>query len=59
MVEVLLFSRWWGLPHGASLLMLMAKCRHKNPENIRRYFKPSPEAIVELTIPLAPGGSNR
>jgi integrase/recombinase XerC len=27
---------------GASLLMLMAKSRHKKPENVRRYFKPSP-----------------
>ena len=26
---------------GASLLMLMAKSRHKKPENVRRYFKPS------------------
>ena len=33
---------------GASLLMLMAKSRHKKPENVRRYFKPSPEAIAEL-----------
>jgi hypothetical protein len=24
-----------------------------------RYFKPSPEAIAELTSLLAPGGSNR
>jgi hypothetical protein len=30
---------------GASLLMLMAKSRHKKPENLRRYFKPSPDAI--------------
>ncbi|GAA3354545.1 hypothetical protein GCM10017744_013030 [Streptomyces antimycoticus] len=28
---------------GASLLMLMAKSRHKKPENVRRCFKPSPE----------------
>jgi hypothetical protein len=42
---------------GASLLM--AKSRHKKPENVRRYFKPSSEAIAELTSPLAPGGSNR
>ncbi|MCX5103873.1 MULTISPECIES: site-specific integrase [unclassified Streptomyces] len=41
---------------GASLLMLMAKSRHKKPENLRRYFKPSPEAIAELTSLLAPGG---
>ncbi|MFE7330108.1 tyrosine-type recombinase/integrase [Streptomyces sp. NPDC057565] len=44
---------------GASLLMLMAKSRHKKPENVRRYVKPSPEAIAELTSLLAPGGSNR
>lgn len=34
---------------GASLLLLMAKSRHKKPENVRRYFKPSPEAITEVT----------
>jgi hypothetical protein len=44
---------------GASLLMLMAKSRHKKPENVRRYFKPSPEAIADLTSLLAPGGINR
>ncbi|WP_329084037.1 tyrosine-type recombinase/integrase [Streptosporangium sp. NBC_01469] len=44
---------------GASLLMLMAKSRHKKPENLRRYFKPSPEAIAELTSLLAPGNSRR
>lgn len=44
---------------GASLLMLMAKSRHEKPENVRRYFKPSPEAIAELTALLAPGGSRR
>jgi hypothetical protein len=44
---------------GASLLMLMAKSRHKKPENIHRYFKPSPESIAELTSLLAPGGSRR
>ena len=27
---------------GASLLMLMAKSRHRKPENLRRYFHPSP-----------------
>ncbi|WP_405406970.1 tyrosine-type recombinase/integrase [Streptomyces sp. NBC_01104] len=43
---------------GASLLMLMAKSRHKKPENVRRYFKPSAEAIAELTSLLAPGGSS-
>lgn len=44
---------------GTSLLMLMAKSRHKKPENVRRYFKPSPEAISELTSLLAPGDSRR
>lgn len=44
---------------GASLLTLMAKSRHKKPENVRRYFKPSPEAIAELTSLLARGGINR
>jgi hypothetical protein len=39
--------------------MLMAKSRHKKPENVRRYFKPPPEAIAELTSLLAPGGGNR
>ncbi|WP_331740112.1 site-specific integrase (plasmid) [Streptomyces albidoflavus] len=52
-----------GLSHlgeqGASLLMLMAKSRHKKPENVRRYFKPTPEAISELTGLLAPGDSRR
>ncbi|MER0478108.1 site-specific integrase [Streptomyces sp. Edi2] len=44
---------------GASLLMLMAKSRHKKPENVRSYFKPSPEAIAELTSLLAPGDARR
>ncbi|MCX4750318.1 site-specific integrase [Kitasatospora sp. NBC_01287] len=44
---------------GASLLMLMAKSRHKKTENVRRYFKPSPEAIAEVTSLLAPGDSKR
>ncbi|MFG1686149.1 hypothetical protein ACGFNP_38715 [Nonomuraea sp. NPDC049269] len=48
---------WW--LQGTSLLMLMAKSRHKKPENVRRCFKPSPEAIAELTSLLAPGGGNR
>ncbi|MFG1966695.1 tyrosine-type recombinase/integrase [Nonomuraea sp. NPDC049028] len=39
---------------GTSLLMLMAKSRHKKPENLRRYFKPSPDAIAEITSLLAP-----
>lgn len=48
-----------GLTHlgegGASLLMLMAKSRHKKAENVRKYFHPSPEAITEVTSLLAPG----
>ena len=44
---------------GASLLMPMAKSRHKKPENPRRYFKPPPEAIAEVTSLLAPGDSRR
>ncbi|MGW3368425.1 hypothetical protein ACWDOR_36365 [Streptosporangium canum] len=44
---------------GASLLMPMAKSRHKKPENVRRYFHPSPEAIAELTGLPAPGDSGR
>lgn len=34
--------------------LLMAKSRHKKPENLRRCFKLSPEAISELTSLLAP-----
>lgn len=52
-----------GLTHlgeqGASLLMLMAKSRHRKADNVRRYFKPSPEAIAELTSLLAPGDARR
>ncbi|MEU6654432.1 hypothetical protein ABZ904_34625, partial [Streptomyces sp. NPDC046900] len=46
---------------GASLLMLMlmAKSRHKKPENVRRYFTPSPESIAELASLLAPGNAHR
>lgn len=40
--------------------MLTAKSLHKKPENVRRYFKPSPpEAISELTSLLAPGDARR
>ncbi|GGV04963.1 hypothetical protein GCM10010211_85090 [Streptomyces albospinus] len=39
--------------------MLMAKSRHKKAENVRRYFKPSPEAIAGHTSLLAPGDSRR
>jgi hypothetical protein len=52
-----------GLTHlgeaGASLPMLMAKSRHKKPENVRRYFHPSAEAIAAVTSLLAPGDSRR
>jgi hypothetical protein len=52
-----------GLTHlgeaGASLPMLMAKSRHRKPENLRRYFHPSSEAIAEVTSLLAPGNSRR
>jgi hypothetical protein len=52
-----------GLTHlgegGASLLMLMAKSRHKKPENVRRYFHPSAEAIAEITSLLAPSDGRR
>lgn len=45
-----------GLTHrgeaGASLLMLMAKARHKKAENVRLYFKPSP-------LQAFPGGDRR
>jgi hypothetical protein len=34
-------------------------CRHKKPENLRRYFMPSPEVIAEVTGLLAPGDARR
>ncbi|MFJ5611078.1 tyrosine-type recombinase/integrase [Streptomyces sp. NPDC093221] len=43
----------------ASELMLMAKSRHKKVENIRRYFKPSADAIAGVTALLAPGDARR
>jgi hypothetical protein len=39
--------------------MLMAKSRHKKAENVRRYLRPSVEAIAEVTGLLAPGNSRR
>ncbi len=52
-----------GLTHpgeaGASLPILMAKSRHKKPENVQRSFHPSAEATAEITILLAPGGGRR
>lgn len=44
---------------GASLLLLMAKSRHQQPENLRRYFKPSDQALAEVTSLLAPADSRR
>ncbi|MFE9328489.1 hypothetical protein ACIHDR_46900 [Nocardia sp. NPDC052278] len=48
-----------GLTHlgesGASLLELMSKSRHRKVENLRRYFKPSPLAMRELTSLIGPG----
>lgn len=44
---------------GASPLILMAKSRHKKQENVRCHFKPSQEAIAELTSLLAPGDVRR
>ncbi|MBF6203957.1 MULTISPECIES: site-specific integrase [Nocardia] len=52
-----------GLTHlgesGASLLELMAKSRHRKAENLRRYFKPSPQAMRELTSILGPDTNRR
>ncbi|WP_223884960.1 hypothetical protein [Nocardia colli] len=51
-----------GLTHlgesGASLLELMAKSRHRKAENLRRDFKPSPQAMRELTSLIGPGASH-
>jgi hypothetical protein len=44
---------------GASLPMLMAKSRHKKPENVRKYFHPSAETIAEVTSLLAPDDGRR
>jgi hypothetical protein len=41
------------------LLELMAKSRHRKPENLRRYFKPSPQAMRELTSLIGPGADRR
>lgn len=52
-----------GLTHlgekGASELMLMAKSRHRRPESIRQYFKPTAEAIAGVTSLLGPDGYGR
>jgi integrase/recombinase XerC len=51
------------LPHlgeqSASELMLMAKSRHKKADSVRRYFKPSTEAIASVTGLPAPGDARR
>lgn len=39
--------------------MLMATSRHKKAKNVRRYFKPSVEAIAEVTGLLSPGDARR
>lgn len=39
--------------------MLVAKSRYKRPETVRRYFKPSLEAIAEVASLLAPGDRRR
>ncbi|WP_223839156.1 site-specific integrase [Saccharopolyspora pogona] len=44
---------------GASLLLLMAKSRHKKPENVRCYFTPSDQALAKVINLLAPGDSRR
>ncbi|WP_280462674.1 hypothetical protein [Nocardia carnea] len=44
---------------GAGLLELVAKSRHRKAENLRRYFKPSPQAMRELTAILGPGAGRR
>lgn len=44
---------------GASLLMLMAKSRHKKPDHLRKYFHASAEAIAEVTSLFVPGNSGR
>ncbi|MFJ9822520.1 hypothetical protein ACIRU3_46440 [Streptomyces sp. NPDC101151] len=37
----------------------LTSSRTEKPENVRRHFKPSPEAISELTSLLAPGDARR
>ncbi|MGW1997776.1 hypothetical protein [Embleya sp. NPDC001921] len=41
------------------MLLLMAKSRHRKPDNLSRYVKASPEAIAKLTTLLAPGDVRR
>jgi hypothetical protein len=37
--------------------MLMAKSRHRKAENVRRYFRPAPEATAGITSLLVPAAS--
>jgi hypothetical protein len=39
---------------GVSLLLFMAKSRHKKEQHARRYFKPSAATMVEVTAILGP-----
>ncbi|WP_194910959.1 hypothetical protein [Catenulispora rubra] len=44
---------------GASLPLVMAESRHRKPENLRRYFKKSPDTITEITALLTSGDMRR
>ncbi|MGW5440430.1 hypothetical protein [Nocardia asteroides] len=46
-------------PQYIPVLELMAKSRHRKAENLRRYFKPSPQAMRDLTALLGPGADRR
>ncbi|MFE9400098.1 tyrosine-type recombinase/integrase [Streptomyces flavidovirens] len=52
-----------GLTHlgeqGVSLLLFMAKSRHKSVSAARKYFKPGAAALAEVTSLLAPSDSRR
>lgn len=39
---------------GVSLLLFMAKSRHKKEQHARRYFKPSAATMAEVTAVLGP-----
>jgi len=43
-----------GEREGVNVLLLMAKSRHRKPDDLSRYVKPSPEAIAGPTSLLAP-----
>lgn len=44
---------------GASLLELIAESRHRKPDNLRHYFKPSPAAMRGVTSLLGPDHTRR